>query len=126
MKIRLFKKQKKRKKELLKLREYSEVEFDKLITLLASGALAITFGFADNIKMLGSSNLILLRLSWIFFGSTLVAMILSHLSCKFSVDLELTGRIKTSDRFDNITRILNYLAPVLLITGFILLITYLN
>ena len=75
-------------RELLKIREYAEIAFDKLIVLLASGALAFSLGFVDNIKEISDKNTILLRLACLFFFLTLVFILFSHVTSRVSVDLD--------------------------------------
>lgn len=75
-------------RELLKIREYAEIAFDKLIVLLAGGTLAFSLGFADNIKEISDKNTVLLRLACLVFSLTLVFILFSHVTYRVSVDLD--------------------------------------
>jgi hypothetical protein len=113
-------------KMLYAYREYAGKEFDRLIVYFASGGLVFTTGFVKNIiDIKACTNTTLLKLTWIFFTFSLITILISHLSSKKSMDLEIKGSIIPSDRWDILTKLLNFTAFISLITGIVLFIVFL-
>ena len=102
-------------------RDYSSDLFDKQLVYLSAGALVLTIGFVkDLVVITDETNTILLIISWISFTLSLIAMLLSHRSSVYSMDYELDGESEKSDDWDLITKILNWVSTLSLITGIIL------
>lgn len=111
---------------LQEYRKYAGTEFDRLIVYISGGGLVFTAGFVKNIiDIKNCTNTALLKATWILFTISLIVMLLSHLSSKKSMDLEIKGHIKPSDQWDFITRLLNFSALVSLITAIVLFIIFL-
>jgi len=116
---------KERKNQLLKIRDYAEEQFDKLLIYLSSGGLILTIGFVENIiKINESTCLSLLIMTWISFTGSLIVMLFSHRSSLRSMDLELKGKEEKSDFWDRITKCLNWVGLILLISGVLSFIIY--
>jgi len=118
---------KNRQDVILKMRDYAEEQFDKLIVYLNGGALVLTIGFVKDItKITKETDTTILILSWSSFVVSLLLILLSHKSALASTNYELKLKEKTSDCFDIITRILNWLSFLILITGLILFIIFIS
>ena len=112
---------------ILKMRDYAEEQFDKLIVYLNSGALVLTIGFVkDIIKINEETDKTLLIWSWSAFVLSLLLILLSHKSAIASSNYEIKGKEKTSDCYDVVTTILNWLSFLILITGLILFIIFIS
>ena len=110
---------------LYKARYYAEEQYDRLIVYLASGALVLTVGFVKDIVDLEKiTNFFPLYLSWSCFVASLLIILISHRTCLFSMDSELDGETCKSDRWDVITKFLNWTSLVALIFGVVSFITF--
>jgi hypothetical protein len=113
--------------DLQDVRKYSSEQFDKSLTLLASGGLVVTIGFVEKIlKITQETNLVLLKLTWILFASTLLLNLFSHLSSSLSIDLELKKRNKSSSFFNGTTLVLNILSIIAVMTAIVLFIVFVS
>lgn len=115
-----------RNKELLKIRNYAEEQFDRLVVYLNSGALVLTVGFAKDfapcnepIDPCGESVYNWLVASWVVFTASLMVILISHILTRKSIDLELMKKEDASDLIDNITKYLNISSVILLTFGII-------
>jgi hypothetical protein len=111
---------------ILKIRDYSEEQFDRLIIYLSTGALVITIGFVKDIldltKAIDKSFLIK---SWVCYILAILLMLLSHRVSVISMNYELKDQEKVSDRWDILTKILNWASFLSLIIGIILFLLFL-
>lgn len=115
------------RKIILKTREYSSEQFDKLLVYLSSGALVLTLGFAKEIvKITDKTDVRLLIISWSLFALSLLFVLISHKTSLISMDLELAGKKKKSDRMDVITDVFNWSALISLITGITFFIIFIS
>jgi len=118
---------KSRQDVILEMRDYAEEQFDKLIVYLNSGALVLTIAFVKDItKITKETDTTLLILSWSSFVVSLLLILLSHKSALASTNYEIKEKERTSDCFDIITTILNWLSFLILITGLILFIIFIS
>jgi hypothetical protein len=116
---------KERRNQLLKIRDYAEEQFDKLIVYLSSGGLILTIGFVkDVIPIEESSCKYLLLLTWVAFAVSLFTMLFSHRSSLRSMDLELNNEDGKSEFWNNVTKILNWVGMFVFIIGVVLFIIY--
>ena len=84
-------------KELLSWREerkadriYSARQYDKLIVYLSGGGLVITTGISSNIiKLNEAANPIIIVLSWALFTLALISNLISQLSSRRSMEIEI-------------------------------------
>jgi hypothetical protein len=107
-----------RKSTILKMREYSEEQFDKLIVTINGGALAITVGFVqDIVKISEVEDTRLLKFSWLCFVTSLLMILISHKTSIASTNFELKEQLSKSDTWDKITNIINTFSVILLILG---------
>ena len=112
---------------LLEMRDYAQEEFDKLIVYLNSGALVLTIGFVKDItKITEDTDTTLLICSWSSFVCSLLLILLSHKTAILATDFELKEKEITSDRFDTLTSILNWVSFIILMIGIILFITFIT
>ena len=103
---------------LYETRRYSGEQFDKLVVYLSSGALVLTIGFVEKIIDLSKiESLSLLYASWICFCSSLIVILISHMTSMLSIDLDIYGKEKISTGFDIVTHILNWLSLITLLFG---------
>ncbi|MCF8219021.1 MAG: hypothetical protein K9I29_01445 [Bacteroidales bacterium] len=115
------------KNTILKIREYSSEQFDKLLVYLSSGALVLTLGFVKEIvKVTDETDVRLLIASWSLFALSLLLVLISHKTSLISMDLELAGKKKKSDKTDVITDVFNWSALIFLITGIIFFIIFIS
>lgn len=121
------KEKKSRKKNLLEMRDYAQEEFDKLIVYLNSGALILTIGFVKDItKITEQTDTMILIFSWSSFVFSLLTILVSHKTAMLSTDYELNEKETTSDRFDDLTSILNWTSFFSFMTGIILFIIFIT
>lgn len=114
-----------RKKILTSIRDYSEEQFDQLIVYLSGGGLVLTIGFVNNIiKFETSVAQWLLLTTWICFTISMITILFSHRSSLRSMNLELLGKDKKSDFWDNVTKFLNWFGLLSFILGVILFVIY--
>jgi hypothetical protein len=105
---------------ILKIRDYSEEQYDKLIIYLSAGALIITIGFVKDILDINKAiDKRMLILSWVCFILSILLMLLSHRTAVISMNYELKDQNKISDRWDLLTKILNWTSFLSLISGII-------
>jgi len=113
-------------KILYEARKYAGEQYDKLIVYLSSGALLLTVGFIKNVVDLSKINdLFLLYSSWICFSTSLIIILISHRTSLLSIDLEIKGK-KTSDFWNAMTDILNWLSMIALIIGIVSFIIFVS
>lgn len=116
---------KQRENQLLKIRDYAEEQFDKLLIYLSSGGLLLTIGFIENIiKIDESAYISLLITTWISFTGSLIIMLFSHRTSLRSMNLELSGIEEKSDFWDTITNSLNWIGLTLLVLGILSFIIF--
>lgn len=114
-------------KILYETRKYAGEQYDKLIVYLSSGALVLTVGFIENVVDLSKINdLFLLYSSWICFSTSLIIILISHRTSLLSIDLEIKGKKKTSDRWNAVTDILNWLSMIALVIGIVSFIIFVS
>ena len=114
-------------KILYETRKYAGKQYDKLIVYLSSGALVLTVGFIENVVDLSKINdLFLLYSSWICFSTSLIIILISHRTSLLSIDLEIKGKKKTSDRWNAVTDILNWLSMIALVIGIVSFIIFVS
>lgn len=90
-----------------------------------SGGLVLSISIIDKyIKIDIAKFKILLILSWWLFSASIIFTILSPMTSKFSMTLELKGKSGESDNIDKITRTLNYLSVFSLISAIILCVSF--
>jgi len=126
--------------------KYSLDRFDILIVTLSSGGLVFSMGFIKDILPLNTEiNYILLKLSWILFGSSIVSNLFSQVTGYFSNKLEIKisknlirlerGKSVKGDQiqleknhnlYDSLTKYLNGASLVLLMTAVVLLIIFVS
>lgn len=109
----------------LETRRYSGREFDRLIVILSGGGLTLSLSFIE--KLTGEINQIskcFLLLTWISFTISLLLILISHLTSMKSIDLEILGQNKKSDKLDWITNILNFFSLGFLILAIIFFIIF--
>lgn len=107
-------------KTISNIRDYSEKQFDKLIVYINSGALLLTVGFVkDIVTITDETDTSLLKISWIFFTASLLIILVSHKTAIVSMNYELNDLEKTSNRWNLITRILNWCSFAALFGGII-------
>lgn len=110
-----------------KIRDYAEEEYDKLIVYLNGGALVLTVGFVkDIVTITEHTDTLLLKLSWILFTLSLLIILISHRTAIIAMNYELKEKTLISDRWDHITEILNWCAMLMLITGIICFLLFVN
>lgn len=115
-KLNQMKESNKREDFNLETRRYSGREFDRLIVILSGGGLTLSLSFIENIN--DSFEIIskyFLLSAWISFTLSLLLILISHLTAMKSIDLEILGQNKRSDKFDYITNTLNFLSLLFLI-----------
>lgn len=106
---------------MLELRMQSELQFDKQIRYIASGAIGLSvtlFTTLDNLKF----NCFLI-VSWGLFVLTLFLNLGSYKTASKSVDYALLCDKKTK-KYNNATKKLNLAATITLITGIIVFLLY--
>jgi hypothetical protein len=102
----------------LKIREYAGREFDRLIVILSSGGLALTISYIEIFKdSLNANFKHLVIFSWVLLFLALVLILSSHLTSMKSIDKELEGKDKVSDRYNTATNILNVSSFIALVLG---------
>ncbi len=112
-------------KILYETRKYAGEQYDKLIVYLSSGALVLTVGFIENVVDLSKINdLFLLYSSWICFSTSLIVILISHRTSLLSIDLQIKKKEETSDFWNGMTNILNWLSMIALVIGIISFITF--
>ena len=95
------------------------------ILYLSSGALVLTVGFVEKVVDLSKiKNLFLLYFSWTCFSFSLIIILISHRTSLLSIDFEIKGNNKISDCWDRITKVLNWLSMIGLVTGIISFIRF--
>ncbi|MBA7545416.1 hypothetical protein ES705_37784 [subsurface metagenome] len=103
---------------LYETRRYSGEQFDKLIVYLSSGALVLTVGFVEKIIDLSKiDDLSLLYTSWTCFCSSLIIILISHMTSMHSIDFDIHEKEKISTGFNIATHILNWLSMITLLVG---------
>jgi len=119
---------------LIAAEQKAQEDFDKTVLSLSGGALGISFAFIKDI--VGSGPFVgapFLLLSWVSWGVSMVAVLLSY----FSSHLALRWAIKQVDNkniynerpggcYDRITAVLNGLGVLLFIVGVILIICFIS
>ena len=111
--------------KLYEIRKYAEEQYDKLIVYLSSGALVLTVGFVEKVVDLSKiKNLFLLYFSWTCFSFSLIIILISHRTSLLSIDFEIKGNNKISHCWDRITKVLDWLSMIGLVTGIISFIRF--
>jgi len=114
-------------KILYETRKYAGEQYDKLIVYLSSGALVLTVGFIENVVDLSKINdLFLLYSSWICFSTSLIIILISHRTSLLSIDLQIKGKEETSDLWNAMTNILNWLSVIALVIGIVSFIIFVS
>lgn len=128
--------------------QYSIEQFDKLIIALSSGSLALSIGFVkDIVQITNETNTSLLKASWYAFALSLISVLLSQITSYKSNQLEIEisedeiiqyktvyeydkskGKIKKwlEEFYNFLTITFNVISFVVLITGIILFIIFVN
>ena len=126
--------------------KYSLERFDILIISLATSALILSIGFVKDIVVnFECLNLTLLKISWLLFLVALITNLFSQVTGYFANNLEIKisknlikeekgkpmkgNQVKLECKkvlIDNSTKILNGLSLLSLITGIIILVTFLS
>lgn len=115
------------KKEIVRGRKYAIEQFDKLMVFLSSGAIVLSIGFINNaIDLRMSDARAVLILSWISFIISLIFILISHQTSLTAMDKELGGKLESSDKYDKVTKILNWLSVISLFIGLGLLIIFIS
>lgn len=124
--------------------KYSMDRFDILIITLSSGALGFSMSFIKDIAKSNNYNyLILLKFSWLLFGSSLILNLISQVTSYFAHKYEMRiskslikkergkagipnerGLEKTKKFFDSCTNYLNFISLLSLILGIVVLIIF--
>ena len=107
---------------LIELCNRSIEQFDKGILTIATGALALSITFVKNLVPNPINNTkILLVLTWVFLGSsmliTLLSFLLSHQAFIKAIK-DLSVEKPKFNFFTLFTHIFNFLSAIILITGF--------
>jgi len=114
-------------KQILKYRDYSIKQFDKLIIFLSSGAIVISIGFINNVVNLKTEiSKSLLIWSWTSFALSLISILISQKTSLITMNKELLEEKKCSNFYDKITDCLNWVALISLSIGIILLIIFIS
>jgi hypothetical protein len=106
-------------KYLLELRKHAESEFEKLILYVASGGLVLTITFSEKITSIDVSGDFFkwIVLTWISFSLTIVCCLLFHLSSIQAIEYSLIGQSRTSNGWNNVTKLLHYLSIMFILSG---------
>jgi hypothetical protein len=113
--------------KLYEIRKYAGEQYDKLIVYLSSGALVLTVGFVEKVVDLSKiKNLFLLYFSWTCFSISLIIILISHRTSLLSIDFEIKENNKTSDCWNIITEVLNWLSMIALVIGIISFIRFVS
>lgn len=126
--------------------KYSVDRFDILIISISSGGLIFSMGFVkDILSVYCVTNFFLLKLSWIFFGTSIMSNLISQVTGFYANKLEIRisnnlirkenkkpmkGNQSKSEKYrkllDNLTQILNGCSLLLTISAIILLIIFMS
>jgi len=126
--------------------KYSLDRFDILIISLSSGGLIFSIGFVkDILSPEDNINYVLLKISWIFFGSSIISNLLSQVTAYFANKWEIKisknlirkekGKSLIGNQFrfeenhklyNSLTKILNGASLILLIGAVVLLIVFVS
>lgn len=109
----------------LETRRYSGREFDRLIVILSGGGLTLSLGFIEKTKdSIDQISKFFLLFTWISFTLSLLLILISHLTSMKSIDLEILGQDKRSDKFDWATNTLNLVSLGFLILAILFFIIF--
>lgn len=117
---------------LTKVKEKSEDNFEKNITYISAGGLALSLTLIDKIVDIEVSSFkLILILSWIFFTMSLLVNLMSHYISSYYHDLvinELDEKdpdvFKNIDKRNSMMRKINVINVFILILGIMLLVTF--
>lgn len=117
----------KERKEILKLWNEAQEQFDKQLVYLSGGALVLSMGFVtDIVKITEKTDTCLLVWSWGLFASSLISNLFSHKVSYYSMHFQLKNYNIISDICDIITEVLNWGALITLISGIITFIIFIH
>lgn len=124
-KLKVIEENTKREDFNLETRRYSGREFDRLIVILSGGGLTLSLSFIEKIKdSIDQVSKCFLLFTWISFTLSLLLILISHLTSMKSIDLEILGQDKRSDKFDWATNSLNLFSLGFLILAIIFFIIF--
>jgi hypothetical protein len=115
-----------RTKQLMDLRGEAERQFDRQIVYLSSGGLVFSVGFVKDIIGDNSEPVYkwLLIIVWISFAISLVINLISYVTSRMSIDSELHGKEKLSDKFNSCTVWMNWISVIALLNGLLFLLLF--
>jgi hypothetical protein len=115
-----------RTKQLMEMRGEAERQFDRQIVYLSSGGLIFSVGFVKDIIGDNSEPVYkwLLIVVWISFAISLIINLISYLTSRRSIDNELLGREKVSNKFNSCTVWLNWISLFALLNGLLFLLLF--
>lgn len=115
-----------RTKQLMDLRGEAERQFDRQIVYLSSGGLVFSVGFVKDIIGDTSEPIYkwLLIVVWISFAISLIVNLISYVSSRMSIDNELLGKEKLSDKFDSFTIWMNWISVIAILNGLLFLLLF--
>lgn len=106
---------------------FSYEQLNKAIVYIAGGSLIFSVGFVEKIvKFSHCTNNKLLMLSWIFFAMTLILNLLSYVSSAISINGAIAKKTSLERSFNIVTFIIDCLSVLLLLTGLIIFIIFVN
>ncbi|MBL1280685.1 MAG: hypothetical protein COA33_010445 [Fluviicola sp.] len=112
---------------IVKMRDYAEEQYDKLLVYLNSGALVLTVGFVkDIVEITDETNTTLLKISWICFTASLLVILISHRTGIIATNFDIKGAEKISNVWNNFTKFLNWLAMMTLAFGIITFLIFVS
>jgi hypothetical protein len=108
------------------LRGEAERQFDRQIVYLSSGGLVFSVGFVKDIIGDNSEPVYkwLLLIVWISFAISLIINLISYVTSRMSIDHELFGREKESDKLNSCTVWLNWISLIALLNGLLFLLLF--
>jgi hypothetical protein len=117
---------------LIRIKEKSEDDFEKNITYISAGGLALSLTLIDKIVNLGNSIYKpILIISWTLFTISLLTNLISHYISSYyhdksinEIDKKNPDILENIDRRNQILRIINITNVVLLILGIAFLVVF--
>jgi hypothetical protein len=122
-------------KEKYQALSYGNVQFDKSVLYIASGALGVSFGFIEKIipSLADAANKTYLIVSWYCFAGVIFLSLVAHFISMMAIRWAIVNDDADAFIYNKISRNWNYLIRILnivmitgLLLGIILLIKFVN
>jgi len=112
------------RKLLVEAKREAAASFDKTMTTLSAGALALSLTIVKDIAKTPAQWRGVLVAGWILFGSALIAIVFSFLFIQYAIDARIGSRTQTEKRWDKSGRLANWMSLIFFMLGIALLLIF--